>query len=154
MRSLSIFVLLLCLAGCGGRATSGTVGSSSVIIDEDKVVAKEDQYFQISFELKRTTDVRITFTLLQGPAIDVYFMDEANFNKWNARVLKGQTTGDPTCYTNLSLDGLSGNYTTQWATLNPGKYAVIFDNTDYGSTVPPMNFNDDFAEVSYKIEAR
>lgn len=154
MRSIPIVVLLLCLVGCDDRATSGAAGSSIQIVSEGKIVAKEDQYYQLPFEIKRTADVRLTFTLHQGPAIDVYFMEEADLNKWNAMVAKSQTTGTPKFYTGLSLDGLSGNYTTQWVTVNPGKYAVILDNTDYGSTIPPANFRDDFAEVSYKIEAR
>jgi hypothetical protein len=90
------------------------------------------------------------YTVRSGPAIDVFCFDADNYKKWEGRTKTLPVSGDEVRhFTELSRFGLK--YGQCAATLRPGIYRIVIDNTDYGPTAPPANFQDDIATLHVKV---
>jgi len=116
----------------------------------------EDEWGSVEIDLVRTTAVQVELTLSSGPAIDVYMLSEVDMNRWRTLVSKNQLslTEGWKFYKHLSFEGLSVSYTSEWVKVDKGKYFLLFDNTDFGATMPPMNMHDDVAVVEYTVRTR
>jgi hypothetical protein len=137
---LTLMIVLLC--GCPREPETVATGTKTLA---------EDEWHSISLELIREAGVQVSLKLEGGPPIDAYFVDEANMNKW-VTITNGNMSEDEfEFYPELSLEGLSIKYTSEWCTLQAGSHYLILDNGDLGRTMPPMNLKDDTATVWYGI---
>jgi hypothetical protein len=134
------------LLGCGGP---------EIALQGEKAIKREMWYHE-PFTLEWETEIQVTTTLSDGPAVDVYVMSEAGLNKWNTVVAKGQKTSDLVFehVPALGLEGMSTSFTSSWTTLAPGTYYLVIDNTSYGGTAPPRSRANDIAIVDYKVHVR
>ena len=150
MRSIaSVLVLLATLI-------VGACDREPIELASGEITLPKDRWMKIPIELDRSTRVQISLELTEGPAIDVYTVDEASMNVLNTAFAKGQyaNMSKLTVFPKLGFEGLSLTYTSEWDRLSKGKYYVLIENMNFGKTAPPMNGIDDVAVVSYVIRKR
>ncbi len=97
------------------------------IIDE-KIELKEDFYIARKILVEKPSEITVKTELVSGPPIETYFVDENCFESW-----KAMTAGNKSIKIQYYPD-LSQN-----------------DGTDYGGTMPPMNFQDDISTINAKV---
>jgi hypothetical protein len=119
-------------------ALSRTVGE---IRDTRRV--PEDEWYRWEFEFTQATKVSYEFTVRDGPAIDVLFMEPDEYRYFS--------DGDRARYLgDLShIDAEAGGASEF---VEAGTYYFVLDNTDWG-TAPPTNFDDDVAEIEVELVA-
>jgi hypothetical protein len=118
------------------------------LIENGEVVIAEDKYHPFAIELLKESKVTVEFSRTSGPEIDIFTVNEAHYNKWKEKQEKDLSVFEP--ITALSRTGdLRGTLTT---TLQPGKYYVIFDNTNYGKCKPPTNTKDDKVSLTLTVK--
>lgn len=159
----SILGLLVAgLVGCGGGGgdsdnggSTSSPGSSSKVLVSDAVTINEDAYKGASFTLNRNADVKTSVKILDGPAIEAYLVSEREYNAWVA-ITQGQqfTDAELRYYSELSISPVATQHESKWVRLEQGTYYFILENTDFGSTLPPINFKDDVAFVEYSISVK
>ncbi|MGZ8364080.1 MAG: hypothetical protein ACXW3D_09140 [Caulobacteraceae bacterium] len=139
----------LCMAVCVAAASfsvgcavaePGPSGNSIQMLNEDQALT-------IPFTLTRQSTFEIAVSRKQGPAIDVYVLDEQGLNAWTARASNSNIANVP-YLPSLSMAPLSYTYTRR-GVLPPGNYAIVIDNSDFGATAPPFNGNNDPALIEY-----
>jgi len=118
--------------------------SYSTFVNEeaDTRQVPEDSWYAEEFGLTETATLFFEFVVRSGPAIDVFLLDESEYDQLRAENRFRIYTGGSV------LDAKSGNATI---TLSPGSYYVIFDNTSAGEAQPPANLANDIAEVEYRM---
>ena len=149
--------LVLTVLGCGARRDSQEAEAASTeSVKAGERVVGHDAWVVEQFTLEATADVQVTAVRISGPAVDLFVMDEASFNKWNTMVSSGQRTEgmDFEYFESLSLEGLSASYTSDWVRLEGGTYYLVIDNTVFGGTAPPPAGGDDGATVRLGVESR
>ncbi len=147
----------LAIAGCAPKAEQeAQVATEASPLAQGEKAVKRETWVSEPFSLEDSAEVRVGVALTSGPAIDVYVLSEADFNRWNTLVSKAQESEDQTFehFSSLGLEGLSASFTSEWNELPAGTYYLVIDNTSFGGTSPPSPGNDDIATVSYQIEAR
>jgi hypothetical protein len=125
------------------------VTNQPVTLYEKQYQLQEDQYFGLPIELTVAADVTIEYTVMSGPNLDVFFVSTDDYYRWQRMVSQGASESDFRYYTDLSTFGTSISSNT--VRFNEGKYYIILDNTDYGPTYPPMNFENDVSTIKLKI---
>jgi hypothetical protein len=117
-------------------------------------MVNEKQFDTTSFVLNRNAKVTVTVRLKQGPAIDVYLVDEHGLNAWEAMSLNRQTSISFPYYRALSMAPLAERYVAI-SYLAAGRYALIIDNSWAGATHPPFHIlpHNYSALVEYSIAA-
>ena len=159
----SLFALLVAgLVGCGGSGGDGgdssgstTTGSSSRVLVSDAISINEGQYYAIGFRLNRNADVKTTVTVLDGPAIEGFLVSEREYNAWVTITQGNQfTNADLRYYPDLSISPVATHHESKWGRLEQGTYYFILENTDYGSTLPPINMLNDKTFVEFSISAK
>lgn len=121
--------------------------SFSVLVDEvsDTRQIPEDELYQWHYSLTEQSTISYDFVVREGPAIDAILTTEDEYNELiegnRARYISEGS----------DLDSTGGGAT---ATVSPGTYYIVFDNTNYGEAKPPTNFDDDLAEVEVDIQVR
>jgi hypothetical protein len=132
-----IVVFMLPLSGCLDSIT----GSDDVI--SDTVVINEDEYVGVTFECSSECDVEVNFEQNYGPLMDIYTMTPMNYQNFKScdEFYYISELSDP------GTRGFSGS-----ATIEEGKYYIVFDNSDCGDTAPPWNGEDDSAGVFYEVK--
>ncbi len=124
------------LAGCTSSSSDGSGGGSTreQVIDSREEI-NEDGYQYFSFDLNRQATFEYEFTVRSGPEIDVFLMDDQEFDEYQGgnrfRVFSGKV-------------GTGGRDTL---TLDENSYRLVVDNTNAGEVAPPTNFDDDVVEV-------
>lgn len=110
---------------------------------DNTITIPKGQYFSkpISFQSGDSLTVSYKMVVLEGPQIDVYFFDSANFSHYKDNQQFFFIVGLTDEYTRFASNELT--VTTH------DDYYLVFDNTDKGATQPP---NDNAtAYVSYQI---
>jgi hypothetical protein len=146
MKQLLMIVVLMVLSGGCLRETQ--------VAGEGTEVLSEDRWFAVPLELVRDAEVQVGLNLLYGPPVDVYFVDSANMNKWNTITKLGMSERELEFHPRLSLEGLSLRFTSEWCLVSEGRHYLIIDNSDFGKTIPPMNFRNDTSAVWYSISIK
>ena len=156
-RALLLLFSVFCAVGCSAkkeveRAPAAQAGP----LAQGERAIKRDTWVSQPFTLEDSTEVQVSATLAGGPAIDLYVMSEADFNKWNTIVSSGQATSHLMAenFPALSLEGFSSSFTSPWTLLPEGTFYLVLDNTDFGGTAPPASRQDDIATVDFKVDAR
>ncbi len=134
IRICALLLLLPLMAGCAGSSGLDEVG---------RTVLAEDQYYTISFNAKRTVDLSIQVEVHSGPNLDVFVVDEINFQQFKARnnFVHFESCG-----------GVAAQGFQRSCSLAEGAYFVILDNTNSGAVSPPFNGIDDGADVSWVVK--
>jgi hypothetical protein len=156
-RALLLLVSALCAAGCSAKKESAQEPAAErAPVAQGERAIKRDMWISQPFTLEDSTEVQVSATLVGGPAVDLYVMAEADFNKWNTIVSKGQATSDLTFeyFDDLSLEGFSHAFTSPWSLIPSGTYYLVLDNTAFGGTAPPASRQDDIATVDFKVASR
>jgi len=116
----------------------------SVFLDEeaDTRQVPEDSWYVEEFELTETATLFFEFVVRSGPAIDVFLLDESEYDQFRSgNRFRLYTDGSV-------LDAEGGNTTI---TISAGSYYLIFDNSSLGDARPPANLANDIAEVEYRL---
>jgi hypothetical protein len=116
---------------------------------EKQVQVQEDQYYTLPIKVENAAEVTIEYLVKSGPNIDVFFVDEEGLKEWQ-RMLKGDDGSGVSYYSELSTFGTSESSVSE--SVNEGTYYLIFDNTDYGPTYPPMNMANDISTLDLVIK--
>lgn len=116
---------------------------------EKQVQVQEDQYYTFPIKVEDAAEVTIEYLVKSGPNIDVFFVDEEGQRKLQA-MLKGDDGSGFRYYSDLSTFGTSESSVSE--SVNEGTYYLIFDNTDYGPTYPPMNMANDVSTLDVVIK--
>jgi len=92
-----------------------------------------------------STDCKLEYTIVvrDGPAIDVFVMDEDEYYHY----INGETF---LFYTAASVEN-TYYASISWYIPGDGTYYIVVDNTDAGEAQPPWNGVDDVARVEYDI---
>lgn len=130
------------LAGC----SSGFIGPNSgddrelrrkQVLDKREEIA-ESEYEYFSFSIYRQTNFKYEFTVRSGPEIDVYLVNDQEFERFeDGNQFKHYS----------SKHGGSGSDSV---TLAGESYRFVIDNTSAGKVTPPTNLSDDIADVEVK----
>lgn len=131
------------LASKNRRSPIAEAAGPRTLLNQE-VTVREDHFQSFRFELEMPATVTVTVTGSSGPEFDLFVMDEDGFAQWD-RATDRLFGGEFSYY----VSG-SGKTVRRSAGLRPGKYVLLIDNTDYGSTSPPMNMNDD--QVKARVE--
>ncbi len=126
--------LMIALSGCAG---------SSGLDETGRTVLAEDQYYQFQFKANRQVTLELAVEVHDGPNIDVFVMDELNFQQFEA--------GNSFVHYE-SCGGVAAQGFVRSCTLNEGTYSIVLDNTNAGNAAPPFNGVDDGADVSWTIK--
>jgi hypothetical protein len=156
-RAVLVLLSFLGILGCSSKPKEdeAPVAEATPLAQGERAI-KRNEWAGASFKLEDSTEVQVSTTLTSGPAIDVFVLSEADFNKWNTVVSKGQVTDASSFepYDELGLVGLSASFTSPWILLPEGTYYLVLDNTPFGGTSPPASRRDDIATVDFKVESR
>jgi hypothetical protein len=128
------------VAGCSGSPvedgeSDGGGGTNRERIVNNREEVAEDEYIRFSFDLNREATLDYEFVVRNGPDIEIFIMDDAEFDEFQAGN-RFQVYSDS--------GGASGS---DIVTLQEDSYRLVVDNTSAGSIEPPTNFDDDVAEV-------
>ncbi|MBW3582258.1 MAG: hypothetical protein KY455_04070 [Euryarchaeota archaeon] len=134
MHWLLLIAMLFALSGCMGP---------QALRDDGRVVLAEDQYYRSGFEIGRTATLSIQVEVYSGPNVDVFVMDQLNFQQFE--------NGNDIIHFS-SCGGVAAQGFQRSCTLSAGTYFIVLDNSDRGSTAPPFNGIDDPADVGWIIE--
>lgn len=118
-------------AGCGSSSAGepatvqwslGMVGDDQPITDENERELDDESYFTDRFEVLETGEIRYTVEVIEGPAINVFILDEENENAFEAnenfQAVEGSIHLD---VSSIEQPGLE---------LEPGIYTLIMYNGD------------------------
>ena len=147
MKKLLSCLSLILLGSCSEISTA-----SSVLI-EDTVSIKEDDFLKIELEIPQSTKVKIFMELKEGPPLDVYLLDQKNYNIVTT-ALEGHINDIEFRHERLKIDILRDSLESDWRYLSKGKYGIIVDNSDWFDVKPPFNLIDDTAILEYKVLER
>jgi hypothetical protein len=145
-----IYILLITLLGVGIKLYSSL--TSSITLYDKEFQVKEDHYMSFLVELKNTSEISINYNILSGPNLDVYFLSSTEFKKWERLMNKGDT-GEELSY-NMDLSEFDLPYNSKTQKLEKGTYYIVFDNTDYGPTYPPMNLKNDVSTLNFDVKVK
>ncbi|MBT2685314.1 hypothetical protein [Bacillus sp. ISL-37] len=144
-----VFIWILNLQGNEGKSSLIESLTNSVeYIYDDQLQIEEDYFHYFQLDLTRDTDVTIDYIIKSGPNLNVYFVSEDNFYIWD-RIIK-ENINEPFQY-NSDLSTFNTSKSSKTVTMPKGKYYIIFENTDYGPTYPPMNLENDFVTMDLTI---
>lgn len=119
-----------------------------VVFDREVIISK-DRYSFISLDFDFERKVYIEFSVVEGPMIDVITIDEKDLrNIGNMKLKDFIEEKEVTVFNELSCSGRQGRLSS---VLYPGKYRVIFDNSDFGQASPLEDDTDETARVHVKI---
>ncbi|BCE02113.1 hypothetical protein [Marinicellulosiphila megalodicopiae] len=122
------------------------------LLKSDSQLINEDHYWVQVFDAKKTGDFKIKAELKSGPSVEIYFLDNSNYNLWETQVANGQySSATFKYYKDLSIIPLASSDESEWTKIEEGRYAIIVENTDYGTVAPPFNLVDDSALVELEI---
>jgi len=155
--SLVLFAgLLLAMVGCGPRTEIAQESAQQEPLAQGERAVKREEWVSEPLTVKGDLEIRVSAILNSGPAVDMYVVTEAGFNRWNSIVSSGQATTESEFETipMLGLEGLSASFTSEWAPLTPGTYYLVLDNSSFGGTAPPASTADDIAVVNFTVESR
>lgn len=128
---------------------AGLAGPKTVI---DKTISlNEDHYGGYGFELTVGSKVSITVTQTSGPEFEVYVVDKSGYAEFDAaagQIFGGQFHHFPDL---AGVVGPTNLIHRKSAGLASGEYMVLLENTDFGKTSPPANFNDDIVEARVQV---
>jgi hypothetical protein len=148
---------LLAVAGCGQRTEVAGMAPPEAppLAEGERAIPREEWTFE-PLVLTEAAEVRVSATLASGPAVDMYVVTEAGFDRWNTIVRSSMpmTELDVESVPMLGLEGLAASFTSEWTVLAPGKYYLLLDNTSSGGTAPPAPGTGDLAMVRFTIGTR
>lgn len=124
--------------GSDGSSNGGSTTQTRQLVDDRREVS-EDEYYRWSFDLNSQATLEYSFTVRDGPDIDVFVLDDQEMDEFQ---------GGNRFRAYSSENGISGSDSV---TLSPDSYRLVIDNTSAGNEAPPTNFDDDVADV--EIEA-
>ncbi|MEM6259085.1 MAG: hypothetical protein AAGI37_12290 [Planctomycetota bacterium] len=154
----ALFIVgLIVFFATGGisRWLSGGSGGAEEMIAEMTETVSEDKYYYQLFELNRPARVKVKAEVLNGPPVELIMLTERGWNTWQTVVSSGTFTADTVeIVPDLGVGSLATTFESGWVRLGKGTYCVMVDNTDYGQTIPPMNFEVDETEVRLTVVAK
>jgi hypothetical protein len=121
------------------------VVNQPIVVFDEEVQIGEDQYIYLPADLDKASYITLEYNVKSGPKIDVYVVEDTQ--------LRHYKNNDSIQYIE-SLSTFGSSTSSRTAYLEKGKYIIIFDNTDYGKTYPPMNLADDIATIDIKISMK
>jgi hypothetical protein len=124
--------------------SANLVNKFQPITYEKQVQVQEDQYYTLPVKVEDVAEVTIEYLVKSGPNIDVFFVNEEGLKEWQ-RMLKGDDRSGVSYYSELSTFGTSESSVS--GRVNEGTYYLVFDNTEYGPTYPPMNMANDVSTL-------
>ncbi len=134
-----VTVLLTLLLAAGGAVAAEKSGSNTI---------DEDAFVDITIPFEDGSPMKITYdvTVTDGPRIDVFVMDNANFQKYESN--------DDFHYVERASD-LDVSSTSKSFTLERNdQWHLVLDNTDKGGAQPPQNLQNDPATVQWTVEGQ
>ncbi|MEM9345174.1 MAG: hypothetical protein AAGB26_01025 [Planctomycetota bacterium] len=154
----ALFIIgLIVFFATGGvsRWFGGGAGGAEELITELAETVIEDQYHYQLFEMNRPGRVKVTAEVLNGPPVELIMLTERGWNTWQTVASSGAFTADTVeIVPDLGVGSLATTFESGWVRLDKGTYCVMIDNTDYGQTIPPMNFEVDETEVRLTVIAK
>lgn len=124
------------------RYHSESVKSGTVSIKEDHWrywnIEKTSDYNALS--------VSYEFVVRGGPNVDVYVMSEREYQYFE--------NGNRAKYFSSWSSENTGLAQTEINLQEDGMYVILVDNSDFGATQPPSNFDDDIVDVEYELTYR
>ncbi|WP_318458436.1 hypothetical protein [Photobacterium leiognathi] len=163
-------LFLFGLYGCGGGSNDDETildtieniitedkqdSDSATVLISDVVVLNEDQYYGVSFNINKTAQVQTKITIIDGVSIEAFLVTEKEYNTWVTVTQNGQfTTATLNYFEELSISPVATTHESEWTALGSGNYYYILENTDYGTTTPPINFKDDKVTAEFSISAK
>ena len=136
--------------GAAARLVAAAVSEPQEIADEVTVVP-EDQYYALKFQLTRVADVLIELDVQHGPAIDAWVMTSEQFHRFRVGV-RSRRMSRVSFVEGMSCAGVRQK--TMEGELLTGKYILVIDNTNFGSTRPPSKMRNDRATVRMKVTVK
>jgi hypothetical protein len=118
-------------------------------IIEEQVQIKEDEMLYYSIPLNRSGELQIAYNVRSGPGIDAYLVDADNFYRWQRSIQ--ENVWDEGFRYNSELSSYGTNLSDRSSKLPAGDYYLILDNSDWGDSMPPMNFSDDVATIDVAV---
>ena len=117
------------------------------VLADGEVPVDEYNYHSFKVELEKTSEVRLIYSVSSGPDVDILTLDNAQFMVW--KDAEDTEDAEVTPVTALSVSGKKKG--TLSASLTPGTYFIVVDNTNYGQSRPPTNTVNDRVRVKVKI---
>lgn len=130
------------VAGCSSRAQSGDDEATREQVLDESITVPEDEYWYGTFEVAQSRRLQYEFVVREGPAIDMWLMEDAEFDRYQAN--------DRFTYAE-SASAPDSTGTTVDAELPAGEYVLVADNTETGDAAPPTNFDDDVARIDIEV---
>lgn len=109
---------------------------------DDFTNVREDHWTTWSWSFEKTTLFEYNFVVRDGPDIDVFVTTDTEYQEFEDgnrfRTMSG-----------LSSVGSTGDRAEE--SIPVGDYVLVVDNSNYGPTSPPTNFDEDIAEVEMTV---
>lgn len=119
------------------------ITNQPVTLYNQEIQVLEDKFLAFPIELEMPSEVTINYLIKSGPNIDVFFVNQTDFDNYES-----QDEGF-NYYSDLSTFGTASSSRT--VKMDAGNYYIIFDNTDFGITYPPMNFANDVSTLDLEV---
>jgi len=126
------------------------------VVNDKTLVIPEDEHERANVELNGSEYVTVLIEVIDGPPIEVLFLDQRNTNLWLTQTESVLNRGGDAVqlYPELSLQGLAEKFDSGWHRLPMGEYALFIDNSDRGVVVPPVDGKDNPVTVRYVIKKK
>jgi|GEM_PF-4801425 len=105
-----------------------------VTLLDETVTIPEGRYKVWPYSQAEQGLVKVEYTLVTGPSVDVGFYGEDQANDYEAMLKGDKECGPVRKNPDLSFSPLARSHTSSWVDLMPGRYCVIADNADCGET--------------------
>ena len=131
------------LAATGATAVAalaGCIGGESKTPVDETVTVDEDRNKSWPLEFDGDNTVSYDFIVRNGPAVDVFIVEESEYSAYTSNERFEYLEGDP--------DSSNGDGSID---LNAGDYRFVIDNSDLVRASPPTNGVDDPAEVDVTL---
>ena len=123
--------------GDGSTPTPEPTPEPTTVVDRTTTIL-EDEYETWDVSLSEESEVAVGFTVRDGPAVDVVFTTQSEFEQFQA---------GNRFRTNPDLSFLNSAGDQSQTSVSAGSYVLLVDNTEGIDASPPQNFDEDPAEV-------
>lgn len=140
-------------SGASGGSSLGTSSTTVEIVDVNRTSLAPGEYLLAEFAMSPTAGVSISATLFSGQDVEVYFLNEANWESWkDINDAGGSVTNFAFDSTYPDLEGtLSGSFSASNVVVTNGFYGVLIENTDAGVIQPNVTAADSEVDLSVSV---
>lgn len=120
----------------------------AIVLNEDTVELEEDYYKAYPIQLEKQSKLTIDVKYVGGPSFEMILLEEQDFKNFE------NGNDDDVMVHDGWLQVINKDLKKDFVLNANKKYYLVFDNTDIGAMVPPMNMVNDICYFEVKLSMK